>query len=370
MANPQVWFLGKDLFDLGYVASIPEINETKGLSRSTVAPSDFSISLKNFDNTFSEDNPRSILNNVKWLYSPVLVNDSEGITIINGIAKDLPCDDKSKTATLEGSDTLFQNRKTSIAYASSAWETPADVLINIFAQESFTDFNNASLLKSQAKQSSEGLDLKVNFLKSDNMTLFDILEKMCVYGCADAWTHLGKVYYQHWQPFTGGVSFTVEYSESETCPMSAVTISRFESDLLNEYYISYTGDGNVPATDTDNNSIGAASRTVYGSLQWEDLRSESATNQQIALQDLTAAVYLGECRIKRCHRDLSTYPRPLRMVEHDISVRYKDLINIGTYYRIISEEQGWVSPGKIFEVYEYTRNEDTQVINLKSLEVE
>ena len=193
MSLPKVLFLGYDLVAEGIVSAIPVQTSMKGFGRGKLTPNNFSIKCKNTDDFFSIDNPNSILNNIKWLYEDIQVYNEDNILTFDGIVSDLKRDHKQKIATLQCKDKIFQNRKTPISYRSSAFETPAAAAINIFTQESFTNYNSTSFTSSDSLLTSLGIKVKCDFQKEDNLSLFQIIEKLGMYAGADVWMHLNNI---------------------------------------------------------------------------------------------------------------------------------------------------------------------------------
>ena len=92
-----------------------------------------------------------------------------------------------------------------------------------------------------------------------------------------------------------------------------------------------------------------------------------SVSKQIVFKDLTSAVYVGETYIKRSNVNLSTIPRPLIKIQYDLNIRFRQYIELGSFFKLTFAEEGWTV--KIFEVYELRRNEDQQNINIVGYEV-
>lgn len=366
MGAPQVIWLGKDWYKLGYVESMPDIIESKGFGRGKLTPTDFTLSLRNNDNTFSVDNPKSFLYGFKWQYSNIKVYDSDEILILDGIVKDVSRNHRNKTVQVQCKDKIFQNRKTSIEYESDDWETPISVSKNIMDVEGL-EYDSTSVIASINQLKSDGCYVKVNINKSDNLSVFQAVQKMGIYGCSDTYMHLNKVYQQFWQPYSGGVSVTFDYGIKKDCPRTTPIVSTLESSMYNDYSIGYFGDGGVPATDSNSNKIAKASRNPdrYGTQQLPEMRAGDS-NKQIYFKDKNSAIVIGEAYIRRGHFTLSIDPKILQTFLFDVSYSYRKQIQVGTYFRMTFADEGWVS--KVWEVAGIKKNLDKQDINITAWE--
>lgn len=367
MAKIQVIFLGKDLYDLGYVSSIPDIIESKGFGRGKLTPSDFTLTVKNIDNQFSIDNPVSFLNNIKWQYKPLTIYDTDGILIFHGIVQNILRDHNTKLIKIPCKDIIFKNRKTAIEYESSGWETPITASKNLMDAESI-DYDSTSITNSINQLDDLGCCVKVNFNKSDNISIFQAIQKLGIYGCADTYMHLNKVYQQFWQAYTGGISIDFDYGIKKKRPRTAPVIGTLEKSMYNDYNIGYDGDLGTAATDSNSNNIGAASRKdkKFGTQGLPEMRCGDINNQ-IVFKDKTSAITIGEAYIQRGHYDLSTDPKILQQCVFDVDYSYRQYTEIGAYFKMTFLEEAW--DDKVWEIAGIKKSLDKQNINITAWEV-
>ncbi len=368
MANPRILLMGKDLYAMGVLNTIPEINETKGFGRGKLSPSDMTLEVKNFDDQFSIDNPASFLYGSNWQFSNVKAWDSDNNLFADCICANITRNHVTKMVSIILKDIIFQNRKTAIAYTSSDWETAATAAYNIMIQEGLTtaDFNNTLIQNSISQLTAAACYVKVNIALQDNVTLLTALEKLGPYGGADVFMYRNKICYQHWQPFTGGTSVSFNYNVASQRPRTAPIISTMESSFYNDYNIGYEGDLNVPATDTANGNIGDASRTRFGTQKAPEIRCNSSSVNMIAVKDLTSAKYIGETFIKYGHSSLTPKPKVLQVINFDIDYSYRLNVDLGTYFKMTFSEEGW--DNKVFEVAGIKRSLDKQNIAIEAWE--
>jgi hypothetical protein len=369
MSNPRILFMGHDLVAMGVLNAIPEINETKGFGRGKLSPSDMTLEVKNFDNEFSVDNPKSFLYGTNWQFSPIIAYDSDDNLFANCIVADITRNHVSKMANIICKDIIFANRKTAIAYTSTDWETSATAAYNIMIQEGLTpaDFNNTLIQNSISQLTAAACYVKVNILKEDDVTLLTAIEKLGPYGGADVFMYRNKICYQHWQAYTGGVSVFFDYDIPSLCPRTAPIISTMESSFYNDYSIGYNGDLNVPATDAANGNIGAASRTRFGTQSYPEMRCNSSSVNMIAFKDLTSAKYIGETFIKYGHSSLSPKSKILQVINFNVDYSFRKNIDLGSYFKNTFSEEGWTN--KVFEVAGIKRSLDKQEIAIEGWEV-
>lgn len=367
--TPRLLFMGLDLIDEGYISDFPVIEESKGFFRGKLAPSDQVFVVRNIDDQFSIDNPKSFLNKSGWLFSSIQYYDDSGVLRFDGLAVNITRNHDNATAIIKSKDTIYEKRKTPITYTSSDWETPATAAKNIMDAESFTDYDNASITSSAATLTTNGCYVKVNINQSDKITLFDAIEKLGVYGAADVYMHLNKIYYNHWTAFSGGISAYLDYDSTiETLiPLSAPSIETMEQDFFNDYAISYTGDGDTPATDNANNDIGATSRTYYGTQAIELIGQGGAAGKMIEFYNKASADYIGETYIRRSHYTLSPFPAVIQRCAIDVKYDLSTYIDLGTYYGLSFAGEGWTN--KTWECGRIKKDYNKQVITLEGWEV-
>lgn len=352
--------LDQDLIDLGYTIDLPNTTERKTFKRDLLFTNEFDFKVNNIDNFFSTNNSYSIFNGADWLYSSVELYNDDDILIWDGLLTNIRCDHRTKTAVLETTDKLYQQRTKYIEYESSSAENPATALYNIFVQEGFTGYNNKSLQDSIAYLDSNSVLVNVNINKSDNCTLVQAIDLLSVYSAADAYSHLGDVYFKVWQPIT---SASVIFNTNSTNKLKSMPIINYlEKDLINQYSIDYK-DAVSPVTDSVN--YGAASRAKFGVRELDQIRS--GNNKQIVIDDVASAKWIGEQYMKRSHYNISVSPRPLIAIQFDIDIYFKDYISLETIFELTLPDESWSS--KLFEVYEFRHNEDQRNINIYAIEV-
>lgn len=175
------------------------------------------------------------------------------------------------------------------------------------------------------------------------------IEKLAGYSCADAYSHLGKVYFKVWKYLTTRTG-TIQILETDF--LRSPTVHGSIADILNDYNIGYTGDGGTPATDAANGNLGANSRALYGIRSLPEL--STAENNQITYKDLASAVWVGEQYIRRTHRDLLTRPKPLMKLEFKISDTLRNFIDLETILSLTHRDEAFAALP--FEVFGFSRN--------------
>lgn len=362
--NPQVLYLGRDLFDLGYVMAIPDIMESKGFGRGKLAPSDFTFEVKNIDNQFSIDNMKSFLNGIQWQYKDIKVYDEDELLIFDGIVQNIHRDHESKIAQIICKDKIFLNRKTSIEYESDDWETSIGASKNIMDTYELA-YDTKSVQNSINQLTNDECYVKVNINKSDNQTLFQAIQKLGIYGCSDTYTHMNKVYQQYWQAYVGGVSINFDYSKKADCPRTLPAITTLESSMYNDYSIGYNGDSGTPATDENSNNIGVESRNKYGIQQLSEMRCGDGHNQ-IYYKDKNSAIVIGEAYIRRSHYKLGINAKVLQQQVFDVDYSYKKNIELGYYFAMTCADEGWIN--KVWDIAGIKKNHKKQNINITAWE--
>lgn len=358
--STEVNIAGYDIFDLGYVESLPNITEKKTFQKDKLICNSYDIPVNNKDDFFSINNSKSIFNNIDWLYTPIEIKKDGEIRWLGELIKILR-NHNNKTAILKTKNSLFKFRKDKILYSSSTWETGADAFKNICDNYGFTNYNKKAVQDSINQLTANSCFLKVNITQSDNVTFQQIIEKLGEYSNADVYSHLNDVYFVHWQPFSGGVKVELIEEDLKTLP----TVEEDEKDLINDYRIGYDGDAGTPATDSNSGIIGNVSRSKFGTQSLPEMRSD--TRRQIVYETKAAAIYIGEGYINRVHKNLSTQPDPLTFQRFDLFADQRQWIDLNTYFKLTLSDESWTE--KIFEIFEFTINEEEDNINLLAYEV-
>lgn len=361
MANPRVLFLNQDIFDLGYVESMEDVDEYKTFSQDKLIQNTYTLTVKNFDNYFSIGNPVSVLNNIDWRYSQILIYNEDNELIWDGIVEDIIRDHTNKTAQIISKNVLAQLMNYKIEYVSSAWENPIDSLLGILSYAGYTAYDNTSLQASRGLYDLNSCQIKVNMTLDDDITLQQAIEKLAEAVCADAYSHLNNLYFQHFTSFAGGCSISLQTHDLITAPI----IHTATNEIINDYRIHYDGDGGTPATDSNSNNIGAISRSKYGT---HSLSEFGADNAQIMYENKTSATYIGEAYINRTHYGIDTNsPRPLEIINFDLPIKHRDWVSLISYFKLTFSEEGWNE--KIWEIFRFNRDLENQRMQIEAYEV-
>jgi len=362
MALPKVEVFGKDIYDLGLVTNIPGIGEQKTFQKDKLITNSFNITARNHEEFFSIGNPASLFNGADWLYTPVKVTGREGEVIWNGVLTNILRNHESKTAELVTKNGLYKLRNERINYSSSTWETGATAFRNIADAIGFTEYNERSVRASDNQLLEAGALMKVNVSIDDNISFQGITEKLAEYSNADAYSHDNEIHFQHWVRFNEPGAVKVKTADLKAFP----SVTELEREILNDYSIGYDGDGGVPATDAANGNIGVASRTKFGVKSVPELRSGS-TDNMIAFKDLTTAVYVGEGYMRRTSKNIETNPLPLTQISFELFSTNREWLTLNSYFKLTFPDEGWTE--KIFEVFQFTIDEDNDSIPIVAVEV-
>jgi hypothetical protein len=360
MALPRVLFMGQDLYALGYVSKLPDIIERKTFSGNLSTINSFTFECDNIDNFFSNGE----LASSDWLYEGIQAYNSDNVLIWDGVVNDLRRNHRNKKAYLETKDIMFQYRKRNISYESSTWETTAAAAKAIMDAESFTAYDNGVIERSNTVLDNASCNIKANFNESDNIDMFSALKLLANYSGAYYYQKNNNVFFQQWEAYSGGASIEFNYDVKEQRPLTAPVVSHLEKELVNDYTLSYFDDNGTPITDATGNDIGAVSREKYLTQSLENIRS--GNESQLIYENSTSAIFAGESHIRRTHFDLDKLARALIKIQFDVDIEYRQFIELGTiFYLTFDEEQC----RKLFEVFEFRRNEDRRNINIVAQEV-
>lgn len=363
MPKPQVIVNGVDIYALGKVNEIIALDEFKTFDRDKLIQNNYNIDVKNYDDFFSADNPVSLFAGTNWRYIELIINDEDGNRIWRGVVEDVIRDHENKLATLVTKNSLVKSMDTKIAYVSSDWETAADAAKNILEQEGFEDFNEGSFNISSGQLTTADSKIKCIIRLEDDMTLQQVLEKLAEFGCADCYSHIGNIFYKHWQRFSGGVKINLTVADLESAPI----VSADSAGLINDYSIGYDGDANVPATDSANNDLGSVSRSKFGTHSLREMGGSYGS--QIRFEKLGAAVYIGEQYMRRTHARFGTANvTPAQVINFSLSLKHREWLDLETFFRLTFAEEGWTN--KLFEVYRFIRNFDRDTIDITAYEVD
>ena len=365
MADPQVIILNDiDIWKRGDVNKIINVTEEKTFSRDKLINSQFVLEVKNFDNFYSVDNNASYFKNINWRYQPLKIYNNDGDLIWDGIIRNIIRNHEKGTAKILTISALHKQWNEKIAYTSDEPETPATAAKNIMDNYSI-DYDSATIQTSINVLADAGCLVYVNITLEDEVTVMAAIEKLSEYACADAYSHLNKVFFKHWTVFTGGVKVNILEKELKTRP----NVTDMESELINNFAVSYGGDLGIPITDANGNNIGQISRqsTYYGV---HDLPSydDGGAEAQIYFTTKAGAQYIGECYIKRTHIDLSTQPRPPWAIDFELKGTHTDWIDLETYFTLTFSDESWSQ--KVFEFFRTEINYNSDSIKLRAIETQ
>lgn len=362
MSNPRVLFLGHDLFDLGYVVKYPEISESKSFQNDKLITNEYSIEVDNRDNQFTSNNPKSILNAVNWLYQRIIVYDENNELVWDGIVTNIIRNHQTRTAEIKSLNSLYLYTKNIVSYQSADWETLADAFKNICDENGYENYNLKSVNDSITQLEVAQCYVKVNVVREDNMTFFQLLEKLGEYANADVYTKNNQTYFEHWYPRIGNAVAFINENDLIDFPI----VWEDETEIINDYSISYDGDLGIQATDENSNNIGMISRSRYGTMALPEMAS--GTDGQIIFKDKASAIYIGESYIERTTKNYLNNPVPLTKLSFSISINYKTKIDMSSRFRFTFNDEDY--DDKLFEVFEITIDNDTSKIIIIAYEVE
>jgi hypothetical protein len=364
MATPQLIFLGQDLYALGLVEDVPHTLERKTLKRDLLVTNNADFVCNNIEDFFSGDSEKSLISSHDWMYAPIQYINEDSIVTWNGIVINIRNNHRTKKTTIETRDELFAKRKDYIEYESSTWETAASAAKNIMDNYGYTAYDSQTIAASDIRLQNLGAYVQCNFNKSDNLSLFSVIEKLASVCGADAYSHIGNVYFEVWSPYNRSPS--ISFGDTKVTRIrTAPIVNYLEREVVNDYSIDYDGSGGTPLTDATGGNIGERSRNKFGNRGLEPM--ETGTGKQIVMKDATSAQAIGEIYINRSQVNLSTNPRPLVTIQFDVDIDFKYYIELGSKFRFTFPDEAW--DGKVFEVYEFRRHEDNRNINILAYEV-
>ena len=362
MARPVVTFLGEDIYDR--VISLPNITEKRTFRQDKLITNEYDIIVDNSDNYFSVTNIGSQVYGTKWLYSDITVTGTNGETIWEGVVTKIPRDVESGRADITSKNKLFEFRKEPIEYETpvGTWETPSEAFKNICDAIGYTNYDNNSVTVSTGQYQANNCYVRVNINKSDNLSFQQCIERLAIYGNADAYSHLNNIYFVHWVQFTGSGEVSFLEKDMKRLPSG---VREDERNIINDYSIDYQGSV-TPATDSGNLNTGAASRAKYGVHALPDMRSDSSGIVQY--KNKVSADYIGNSYIVRTHKYVDTNRvRPLTSFNFSIFSDFRSWLTLQSKFDITLADEGW--DNTTCEPFEFTINEDTDEIRIFAMEV-
>jgi len=360
--NPRVIILGRyDLIERKYLKNILNLNEKKTFRKGKLITNEFTFDVDNYDDFFSVEKSGSGLHGTNWRYSTIEVYNEDNIKTWEGIIIDILRIHKTKKAKVFCKNSFFSFRKDIVNYQSSDWETGATAFKNICDSVNFEKYNEKAWGKSNDRLTDENCLLKCNFNTEDSVNFMDAVKKVAEYSNADLYVHLDELYFEHWQEFSGGVTITIEGDRRGEFKRSPEVDSP-DKDIINDFAIDYDESGETPATDSNSDNIGEASREKFRIRLLPGFRTGS--NGQIIFKDKISAKYIGNSYIRKTNRNLETNPEPPTRAKFSIFSRYKRHITLGTYFRVNFSEESWDE--KNFETFEFTINEEKDEISIEA----
>lgn len=353
-----------DIYALGYVSKLVQIKESKSARSGGFILNEISIKVSNHTEFFSVDNVASPFKTSDY-YLDVFKLYFDGELIWDGIIKKIQRNHKAgiKDATIVSTNKMYNFFNQRIEYESSAWETPVDAFKNLLSAYAYSEYDTRFANRAKDIYIANSCYIKCNFNLSDDITLQQALEKIADYGCAYIYYHKSTLYYKHYEPFARGVNEEVRDNNMTDLPV----VDDLEKDMINDYSITYTGCEGVAVKDSDGgNNIGLVSRQKYGARLLTPMPGDA--DSQITFKDKTSAIYIGECHIKRMHKNLLTAPAPLTTIELTVDYFLGRNFDLNTYFRLTFPEEGWVD--KIFEIFELTFDYDKTSTKIYAREVD
>jgi len=352
---PEIWVGGIDVTD--HVRETPEIIEARSLATDSVFPDDCKVRCRNVGGLFSLENPRSILAGTNWQDTPVIIYDRWGVKVWDGLLSRPEVDDEKRITTLVSRSRLSRWKNARVVYTSAGAETPAAAFENICAAIGFTDYDVAALNASKALQT--GMSIQVALLDSDATTFAQAINKLCIYGCADAYEHLGKIYYRAWQaPVAGTPAIILDEDDLLDEPKRL----RSTQGLVNDYAI-YEAATPSTLTDAGQGNIGAASRAMNGPMMLKDIAADA--DPLWVVQDVATGQTIGENWIRRTHSD-NVLTQPRIQVQLKIRTEYRAFVDLTSDFGLTYSKENWTA--KRFRVIAFTRDDDAREITVTGLE--
>jgi hypothetical protein len=357
MPKPVVTILGVNVTDK--VQGLPTISETKEFNFQKLTNNTYTFDLTNSDGEFGLQNSESIFSNVDWYGGNVSIDGWSGQNLWTGSLIDVaPNYAVSPPRTsITTKSVLYTFKDINISYKSSDWETPAETFKNICDENSFTNYNSASVTQSKSIFEANSCYWKVEIDSGDGQAFQSALEKIAEYSNSRLYNYLGNLYFRHWTPYTGGASIFIK--EKNIISKPVLTNSR--ENFYNQYNIGYIG-GVV--TDTD--GLGETSRRKYGTVQPGEF-STGSTDEMIYFKDEPSAKYIGNSIIQRGHKNLSTNPALLAEIICGVDYEFHTVFNVDSYVKLSFKNEGWNE--KLFEITSYNINENNKSLTFTGLEV-
>jgi len=360
-------FDGTDIYKLGYIDKLPKIAESKTLGRDKLVQNEAVFNVNNFDNFFSVDNPKSNFSNTRWRYKSIKWFDEDGTLRWDGIIRDIISlhAKNKKTGKLVSNNVLSKFLNHNIEYESATWESPAQVFLKICDAIGFKAINLRSIEASDALYQNNNCFIKAFFGREDDITFQQAVDKIAMLGAADIYGHNNNLYFDLFREFTGGVVYTI----NDTDMISLPVVKSLESELINNYSINYVDSNETPATDLNSNNLGRISRKEENNGIHDMAEIDGDEGNDIEIKDKVSAVYLGEQNVKRTHKNLdNSRAGSLREILFEMSEKFKNLIDITTFFRMNLSDEGWNN--KIFETYGAEIDSDRNILKLIAIERE
>jgi hypothetical protein len=353
-----------DINKLGHVEQLQSVDENKTFQKDKLIINEINQEVLNIDNFYTFDNIRSAISGTSWKYKPFKRIDKNNELIWNGIITDISQNHNNYRATIVSSDILSQFQEEKIEYESEDWEPPSQAALNILRALNYPEenINIESFETSNNIYDNNNALIKVNFNKSDNISLQSALDKLGTFGAADVYMEQNRINFVVWRPFSGGIKTDLKAADFIEAPV----VDSPNENLINEYVISYANDNEIPAKDSTGDNIGRLSRLpTRNGLR--DFVLNGSLGQQIIIKDKITADYIGQTYIKRTHKDLFTNPRALTRIRHSISINNANWLDLNTWNTITYKRAGW--DGKIFELFGLRKDSSSKKIAITEFEI-
>jgi len=343
-----------DLIELGYVLDLKDISEMKSFGKDQIIISSYDVNVQNFDLAFSQGQQgifQSILNKSINIY------DDNNILIWEGLITGIDRDYNSYKAVIKTKDIISKVMNTNIQYESTDWETVADVLLNVFSNIGYTNYDLSSFQNAKSYLEKNNHYVKAFIYEKDGMKLLQLLDKAGLYGLGDIYMSKNKIYYSIWLNYENYNYIEIQENDILTQPKITYDLT----NIINEYNIdSWTGEN----TDATSNNIASQSRDLFGTKQLNSVATGS-TNQFQYKDDVTA-ILTGEAYIKRSHHTL-TPPTPRQKIMFELRYDLKSYITLNTILKVNFKAESWIN--KEVEVFNISKNEYNNTLKITGFEV-
>ncbi len=360
MSTPTVTIMGKDIYP-DYVKNLVDIKESKTFDKIKLTVNTYKLPVLNYDNQFSINNPVSMFHGTKWLYTNINIKDGDRVQTWDGSIVSMPRNHGNMSAIIESKDSVFKFRDQIVELESADWETGAEVFQNLCDYVGYADYDLPSIQKSFNILTDNNCKIKVNINLSDKLTFQKALEKIAIYSNAFIFLENNKLKMKVWAKYTGGSSIEITDDDYKN---GLPIVDEDEGTMVNDYSISYFDDQGIPAIDSANNKIGSLSRS---NNETKSFQTNTSVNNQFVFKDLVSAVYIGEGKIRRSHKNLATAPKPLTFMDFNLYSDFRNRLTLDTYIKASLSRENFTK--KVFEPFKYTISETKDNIKMRVYEI-